>query len=322
MAINILDIQPSAINRSLSGKSILLAGEPKIGKSEFCAQSPDTLILDFENGYNMHFGVKKVNVTKWSDVKLIVRQLEKAEAQTMYKNVVIDTLNEAWDLCTDFICSQNSVQKIKDIPYGQGYKDRDSEFASTLRKIMNLGYGLIVTCHTKTSVIGTDGDIDITAIAPDLDKRCVPIINGLVDIMGMITKTWNKETQSWDRWLYTKSTPTISAGTRLKYLAEKIPFGYAYLEDAVVQALEENAKHGAQIIDGPTSAVEETINFNKVRAEAQELWTQLVTKDENNAAIILKKIEMIMGHKMKLSEFSEDQADLLNLAVLEMRDIM
>lgn len=140
--------------------------------------------------------------------------------------------------------------------------------------------------------------------------------------MGMITKTWNKETQSWDRWLYTKSTPTISAGTRLKYLAEKIPFGYAYLEEAVVKALEENAKHGAQIIDGPTSTVEETINFTKVRAEAQDLWTKLIQKDENNAAIILKKIEMIMGHKMKLSEFSEDQADLLNLAVLEMRDML
>lgn len=35
--IDILNLEPSAINASLSGKSILLAGEPKIGKSEFCA---------------------------------------------------------------------------------------------------------------------------------------------------------------------------------------------------------------------------------------------------------------------------------------------
>lgn len=320
--IDILSIQPSAINRSLSGKTILLAGPPKIGKSEFCAQSPDTLILDLENGYNAHPGVIKTQITKWSEIKQIVKQLEKPDAQAKFKNVVIDTLNEAWDLCTEFICQQAGVQKIKDIAYGQGYKDRDAEFANTLRKIINLGYGLIVTCHTKTAVIGTEGDVDIVSIEPDLDKRCVPIINGLVDIMSMITKTWNKEIQDWDRWLYTKSTPTITAGTRLKYLAPKIPFGYQFLEDAVVKALEENAKHGAKIIDGPTIRAEEKLVFSEVRDKAKELWTTLIGRDEENANVILKKIEIIMGHRMKLSEFTEDQTDLLNLVVNEMEEML
>ena len=59
--------------------------------------------------------------------------------------------------------------------------------------------------------------------------------------------------------------------------------------------------------------------FNRVRAEAQELWTKLIAQDQNNASIILKKIEMTMGHKMKLSEFTEDQCDLLALVVDEMK---
>lgn len=244
----------------------------------------------------------------------------------MYKNVVIDTLNEAWDLCTDFICAQNSVQKIKDIPYGQGYKDRDNEFSSTLRKIMNLGYGLIVTCHTKTSVIGTKDDIDITAIAPDLDKRCVPIINGLVDIMGMIIKTWNNETNEWDRWLLTKATPTITAGSRLKYLDAKIPFGYKYLEEAVTRALEEAIKHGATVVDDTITQSEEKLDYNVLRAEAQELWQKLVLSgeepNEEMAKRIMKRIEMIFGHPMKLSEITEDQVDLLSLVVIEMRDLV
>ena len=75
MAINLLDLQPSVINKSLSGKTILLAGQPKIGKSEWCASSPRTLIFDLENGYNAHPGVYKVSVTKWSDIALGQRSL-------------------------------------------------------------------------------------------------------------------------------------------------------------------------------------------------------------------------------------------------------
>ena len=90
MDINILDIQPSVINKSLSGKTLLLAGEPKIGKSEFCAQSKRTLICDLENGHNARPGVLKVKVTKWSELKLIVRQLNTPEAHEKYDNVAID----------------------------------------------------------------------------------------------------------------------------------------------------------------------------------------------------------------------------------------
>ena len=35
--------------------------------------------------------------------------------------------------------------------------------------------------------------------------------------------------------------------------------------------------------------------------------------------IILKKVEINMGHKMRLSEFTEDQVDLLQLVVEEIR---
>ena len=45
-------------------------------------------------------------------------------------------------------------------------------------------------------------------------------------------------------------------------------------------------------------------------------------KNPDNASIILKKIEMTMGHRMKLSEFTEDQCDLMYLVVLDMRDML
>ncbi len=93
--------------------------------------------------------------------------------------------------------------------------------------------------------------------------------------------------------------------------------------DAIAEAIDKSEKlDGAKVVDtAETTSAEERLDFQTVRNEAAELWQKLVSADENNAAIILKKIEMTMGHKMKLSEFSEDQVDLLQLIVLEMREM-
>lgn len=68
------------------------------------------------------------------------------------------------------------------------------------------------------------------------------------------------------------------------------------------------------------------MDFNAIRAEAQSLWTKLLsegTEEEKTemAARILKRIEMIFGQPKKLSEITEDQVDLFYLVVLEMRDL-
>lgn len=41
----LINLQPSVISRDLREKYILLAGAPKIGKTEFCTLAPDAFIL-------------------------------------------------------------------------------------------------------------------------------------------------------------------------------------------------------------------------------------------------------------------------------------
>ena len=66
----------------------------------------------------------------------------------------------------------------------------------------------------------------------------------------------------------------------------------------------------------------EPLHYDEIRAEAQELWGKLIAQNEENAARILKKVEMIFGRPMKLSEITEDQVDLYNLVVIEMREML
>ena len=318
MAIDILAIQPQVISRDLRSKYLLLAGAPKIGKTEFCTMAPDALVLAFEIGTNARPGAMIQKIDTWSTFKLVLRQLEKPEAKAKFSTICIDTVAIAYDLCEQFICAQNGVQKIGDIPYGGGYSALSKEFDNALRKITMMGYGLIMTCHLKES---TDENGEITGYKPDLNNRCLKIVNGLVDIIGVITQTWDEHGES-HRWIQTRSTPTIVAGSRYKYLAPRIPFGYNEFLEALGQAIDREQENGAVVTDTAPIDTFEKLDYKAIRTEASELWTVLVERDPENAPIILKKVEMIFGRPMKLSEITEDQVDLFNLVVLDMRDML
>ena len=111
-------------------------------------------------------------------------------------------------------------------------------------------------------------------------------------------------------------------------MAPKIPFGYDELVNAIADAIElSEKKDGITVVDSSSLVPSiEKLDFSKVRAEAQDLWKRLVGEGDNAnpdvAADILKKIEMTMGRRMKLSEFTEDQCELLNLVVDEMKDML
>lgn len=322
MAIDLLTLQPTVISRDLKGKYVLLYGKPKSGKTTAASQFPKTLLIAFEKGYNAIGGVIAQDVNKWSDFKMVLRQLERAEVRQRFDTVVIDTISIAWDQCEAYICQQNGVQKIAEIPWGGGYTACKKEFESSLRKITMLGYGIVLICHNGSRIEKDAEGNEYEVIYPDMPKRASEICNGLVDVIGYIGSEYDAEGHQ-KRYLYTRETPTLFAGSRFKYLAPKIPFGYQELVDAIADAIEKSEKvDGVKVVDRAETKVEEKVDFATIRAEAQELWAKLVAANEDNAVSILKKIEMTMGHKMRLSEFTEDQADLLALVVEDMKEMI
>lgn len=326
MAIDIFNIKPSVISRDLKGKYILIYGKEKSGKTTAAASFPKALLCAFERGYNGIGGVMAADISTWSDFKTVLRQLEKPEAKELYHTIIIDTVSIAWDQCEQFICRQNGVQKISDIPWGGGYAASKKEFEGALRKITMMGYGVVLIAHNASRIEKTADGSEIEIIYPDLPKRAAEICNGIVDIIGYIGTEW--ENGEAKRWLYTRETPTLFAGSRFKYMAPKIPFGYDELVNAVAEAIElSEKKDGVTVVDSANlMPTEEVLNFQEVRSRAQELWTKLVgTGDKTNpdvANAILKKIEMTMGRRMKLSEFTEDQTDILNLVVMDMEEML
>lgn len=322
--MHLWEVEKNVISRDLKGKYVLLYGKPKSGKTTAACSFPDAVLLAFEKGYNAIGNAYPFDINKWSDFKMALRDLEDARSKERFKTVIIDTVSICWEMCEKYICQQNGVQKIGDIPWGGGYTACKKEFETSIRRITQLGYGVVLIAHSASRIEKTADGSDTEIISPDLPKRAAEVCNGIVDIIGYIGNEWKDGERK--RWLYTRETPTLFAGSRFKYMPDKIPFSYEALVDAIANAIEMAEKQdGAIVADNVKIKTEESLDFATVRGRAQELWSQLVgTGDNANADMataILKKIEMTMGRRMKLSEFTEDQVDLLNLVVLDMENM-
>lgn len=120
MAIDLMALEPQKISKNLRGKFILAYGKPGVGKTSLAAKFENVLIAGFEMGSNALNNVYVQPAKTWSDWKSMVSQLtRKKELMEKFHSIAIDTADEAWNLCVKYICSQNSVENLGDIPWGQ-----------------------------------------------------------------------------------------------------------------------------------------------------------------------------------------------------------
>ena len=249
----------------------------------------------------------------------------------MYDTIVIDTATWAYGLCEKYICQREGVETLRDIPWGQGWGMVKSEFSETLREITMLGFGIILICHEKerpTDMRDEEGNA-ISRVEPDGPKQMREVIDALVDIIGYIGIEFDPTTKQSTRYLYTRSTPTIFAGSRYQYLAPKIKFGYQELVDAISEAIDLSvSKDGAQVADHVENVPVKTRPFQEVMNEAKEIWisyldnTSSEEEKEQHYRIMKDIIRKIFGTEdFKLSNAVMSQVDLVELFIDEMKNL-
>lgn len=328
-AIDIFNIQPTQLCKDLRGRFVLLYGIAKSGKTSMSAMWPKPLIIAFEKGYNALVGVKVADVASWADFKNICRQLKKAEAKEVYETIVIDTIAIAYALCEKYIIAREGVTAISEIPYGKGWGMLKDEFETAFRELTQLGYALVFIAHSKTKkteYVDEEGN-ELDALAPDLPNTAYQIVNRLVDVIGYIGVEYDIKNNKSYRYLYTRGTPTIFAGSRYKYLAPKIELGYQQLVDAIAEAMEKEAE-----LTGTGFVSEEELNKNKpiekrsfdeTMTEAKDLWNKIIkTKGEEGREAIKLVISNVFGHDMQLSRATPEQQELVEMVVEDLKKIL
>ena len=144
------------------------------------------------------------------------------------------------------------------------------------------------------------------------------------DIIGIGVMKFNEKGES-RRVLYTTETPTIKAGNRFTYFPPVIDFSYQSVLDNLSDAIEAEATNNNAVIVDKIEQTKEELSYRDLLKEAKALWEEIVIvngePDEEAARKVLKRVEMIFGRPVKISEITEDQVSLLQLVVLDMREL-
>lgn len=326
--IDILSIKPHEVSRDLCGYTILLYGMPKTGKTTTAAKFPKALLLAFETGYLAIPGVMAQPINKWSEFKQVLKQLDSPEAHNNFKNIIVDTVDIAYDLCEKYVCNQNGVSSVGDLAYGKGYALAKKEFDEALRRIPQMGYGLIMISHSQDKTFKDENGDEYQQIVPTLANQPRLVVDRMSDIIGY-AHPFQDEDGAVHTTLFMRGTPRFVAGSRFKYTPDSIDFSYNNLVNAIGDAIDKQAKeyNGQYVTDAPTTAhqVEPELNFdelmNKFNTMVMKLQ-EIVGPSFGNlwAPRIVAITDKYLGKGKKVSDMTRDQIEQLVLIVDDLEE--
>jgi hypothetical protein len=321
-------IKPHQVSRNLKGYSVMFYGTPKSGKTTTACKFPNHLLLAFEKGYSTIPGAMALPINSWTEFRSAIVDLKDEETKQMYDTVIMDTADIAYMYCEKYICNREGKATIGDIPYGAGYGMVETEFDDCLRKIIQLGYGLVLISHsTDRTEKDTDGS-EYLKMMPTLDKRGRKVCERTCDIIGLSQPVKNAQGEIETR-LFLRETPRFVAGSRFKYMPDSIVFTYDNLVNAIAEAVDLEAKeHGNQYVTDKfvnlhaDNAIETTADYEELMAEFQVLVGKAMEKSQSNRARITSIVNEYLGFGKKVSECTEVNTPQLLLIVAELRKLV
>lgn len=321
--INLLALEPHKVSRDLSGYITYIYGAAKTGKTTLATRAGGSLLLAFERGYNALPGVIAQDITSWTDMRAVLRELKKPEVREKFKSVIVDTVDIAGSFCEKYICTQNDVDKIGDIPYGGGWNLMKKEFEDVFRTITQLGFAVFFISHDKDKVFKTEEGFEYNQVVPSCPTSFNNIAKDMSDIYAYAKKYQENGVAKVKLILRSKDN-SVDTGCRFKYIAPEIPMSYEALVDALNKAIDEEAKEydNAFVTDERNvDVVKKELNYDELIKEFNSITAELMNKDaETFGPRIVYIVEKYLGKGKKVAESSIAQVELIDLIVSEIKD--
>lgn len=321
---DILNIQPSVVSRDLSSYIIYLYGKNKIGKTTI-AKDMGALILACEDGTRAMAGAYAQIIQSWNDIKSIAKLAKNERFKERYKAIAIDTIDQAYTLCEKWVCSQNGVNKINEIPYGGGWTQIRKELNNVFGGLTLLGYAVLFISHDTEKTFTRPNGTEYTRIVPTMPEKSSRIIEDMSDIIVYGYTDW----QTNERIMVLRDDDgTINCGSRFPYMTSRIPFGYEPLVQALNDAIDKEAEmSGAESViterihrkapiefnyDELMNSFYAIINYLSSLPNFAEFWAERITEITDR----------VLGKGKKVNQCTRDQAEVLSLVVDELNALL
>ena len=232
-----LPTNPVAPKTTISDLTTLIYGPTKSGKSTFCSHSDGAIFFATEPGLNS-LNVFQVGIDDWKTLKMASAAIAKGEHK--FKTVVIDTIDNAYKMCSEYACAKAGIQHESDLPFGKGFSATNNEFQRVINRLARLPYGLIMISHSCEKEMETRTG-KLTRTVPTMPEGARKFIVGLADLV-LFADLEKDKSGTWQRVLRTKPNPNYDAGDRTGLLPETLPLDYNLMEEELKKGSKKNVR--------------------------------------------------------------------------------
>ena len=175
-------------------KKLWIFGAPFSGKTTFACGAPKHYVLSTDgnaqyvtDSYKLITDEVKKNgrmIQRTYAWDILKQQIEMLEAGTGYETIIVDLLEDTYEMCRLYMYNKLGITHESDDSFRAWDKVR-TEYLSTMRRLLNLPYDIVLISHEDTSkdITKRSGE-NITAIKPNLTDKVANKIAGMVALVG------------------------------------------------------------------------------------------------------------------------------------------
>ena len=175
-------------------KRIWVYGQPFSGKTTFAVGSPDHYVLSTDgnaqystNSYKVITDEVTVNgriTLRKQAWEVFKEEISKLETGSKYKTIIVDLVEDTYEMARLYMYNKLGITHESDDAFRAWDKVR-TEYLSTMRRLMNLPYDVVLLSHEDTSkdITKKSGE-NITAIKPNITDKVANKLAGMVALVG------------------------------------------------------------------------------------------------------------------------------------------
>ena len=200
--------------------SVLIYGQPGIGKTTFGVSAPDAVLFDYDGGVQRINGAHQVPTlqpTSWEDTNLALQEIQNEMPEI--KTIVIDTVGKMLDYMSAYIIKTDPKMAMRDGSLSlKGYGVRKQMFVNFIKQLALMGKNVVFIAHEREERRGEE-----TFKRPEIGGSSANDLIKELDLVGYMYAVGKERVITFDpaEYYYAKNTCNLPAAIKLPVVVDE-----------------------------------------------------------------------------------------------------